>query len=499
VIETHEYLGYWWLPADGPTGPPNDESKRLCGTLTITRGQAKLKVIGSFGHEVISHSEKETVFSPLPADVPRILGFTTNGKEVTLETCRVAEAPMSWPGIPTTTYRSEAALLGAWFAEGEEVTFNEIALRTSELDTWVSVSGFSQSISGGEEPDTGHFVPTAFDIHFEPPASIPIPLDHGQKATIDFGYRQAGIGPVTTEPNLSQKASLYFRYAGPAGLDDIFNSVGQLRNFLSLAVGQPETVLSVTGFKDDHLQPNSTSRKPVELLWRIPHNPETPRRPLHPMEMLFTLPVTNPSISEVMRAWFSRQDLFRPVLNLYFGMLYHPDMYSDVRFLAYAQAIETYDFRRRDPNELSPDDHRERLKEILDGAPDRWRDWLRMRLLSSNYRVLDQRIRDVLGECPNVSAKITGAAPEEQDAFIKRFKHSRNYYTHYNPAEEKKAAKGADLYLLIVQLRAVIEMSLLRELGFSCDAIDQTLDRVQRYAEIHHFKVIVADEGQSSG
>jgi len=44
------------------------------------------------------------------------------------------------------------------------------------------------------------------------------------------------------------------------------------------------------------------------------------------------------------------------------------------------------------------------------------------------------------------------------------------------------------LYFLVVQLRAIIEMSLLRELGFSCEAIDEILDRVQRYAEISNLK-----------
>jgi len=35
-------------------------------------------------------------------------------------------------------------------------------------------------------------------------------------------------------------------------------------------------------------------------------------------------------------------------------------------------------------------------------------------------------------------------------------------------------------------------MSLLRELGFRCRAIDAILHRVRRYDEIEHFKAIVA-------
>jgi hypothetical protein len=45
-----------------------------------------------------------------------------------------------------------------------------------------------------------------------------------------------------------------------------------------------------------------------------------------------------------------------------------------------------------------------------------------------------------------------------------------------------------------MQLQAIIEMSLLRELGFGCRSIDAILERARRYGEIEHFKAIVATE-----
>jgi hypothetical protein len=108
--------------------------------------------------------------------------------------------------------------------------------------------------------------------------------------------------------------------------------------------------------------------------------------------------------------------------------------------------------------------------------------------LIDNYRTLDERIRAVLAACPDVSAKIVGATDIEEEAFVRLFKRSRNWYTHYTPKLKKQAAVGADLLLLTVQLRAIIEMSLLKELGFSDEAIDQSLERVRRYSEIRHFR-----------
>ena len=68
--------------------------------------------------------------------------------------------------------------------------------------------------------------------------------------------------------------------------------------------------------------------------------------------MLFTLPAVQAEISKVLRSWFAKQKRLEPVFNLFFGLLYNRDIELDVRFLLYAQAVETYGYRRgRNPVE----------------------------------------------------------------------------------------------------------------------------------------------------
>lgn len=486
MVETHKFKGLWWLPAD--------EATKLSGTLKVTKGDAELELMGHFGHKLISKTETEESYSFSLEERPRIVGLSTTGKRITLERHGVAAPSFHFPGIETSVYRPEVVLIGKTFAEDEEVAFDEIAIRASDLNTWTRVSGFDMRIGVEAQEETGLAIFSKVDIHFEAPDDIEIPLDGGEAARIRFNAPSEGIGRGTEHVALTQEAALHLRFDQRANLDEVFRRVGQLRNFLSLAVGRPVAILSVTGYQDDYVREESKTPLPIEVLWEVVHNPEPPTRPRHPIEMLFTLPEATPDIEAVLKNWFAKQPRLKPVFNLFFGMRYHPSMYLDVKFLAYAQAVETYDFRRRNPYELPPVEHRKRVRSVLDAVPNKWHDWLKMRLASSNYIILDQRIRDVLGECPDVRAKIVGATDEELDAFVTTFKQSRNYYTHYNPKLEKKAATGAALYLLVVQLQAIIEMSLLRELGFTSEAIDAILERVQRYAEVAHFKALVAEE-----
>jgi hypothetical protein len=78
--------------------------------------------------------------------------------------------------------------------------------------------------------------------------------------------------------------------------------------------------------------------------------------------------------------------------------------------------------------------------------------------------------------------RIAGSASDDEKTFVDVLKLARNYYTHYNPRLESRVARRAAPNLLFVQLQAIIEMSLLRE-----------LERTGRHAQITHFKSVVAE------
>ncbi|MBB4661781.1 HEPN domain-containing protein [Conexibacter arvalis] len=451
MVNTHEYRGRWWVPSD--------EANQVAGTLTIAKGEASLELIGHFGHQLLSETEQQKVYSFDLAEHPRLVGLTTSGKPVTLEGHQAAAYTESWPGVPTATYRWKVALIGKKFVDAEEIGFDEIALQVSDLNSWTQMSGFKTQL-GMEKHEKGYTVPASVEVRYEVPDDIEIPLARGERAFIRFRATSQGLGARTDAIALTQQASLHLRFRRRASLREVFTRVAELRNFFTFAAGRPSTILAVTGFQDDFVRAQADEPIPIEILWGIPHNPDPPSKRRDPSEMLFPLAEATPDISTVMRKWFARQARLEPVFNLFFGTLHHPDLYLEVRFLSYAQAVETYDFRRR---------------------------------RQPGNKTLAERVRDVLDQCRTVSAQIVGSTSADQKAFIAAFKDARNYYTHYNPKLERRAARGAALVLLTIQLQAIIEMSLLRQLGFRARSIDAILARVRRYEKIEQFRQILAE------
>jgi hypothetical protein len=151
----------------------------------------------------------------------------------------------------------------------------------------------------------------------------------------------------------------------------------------------------------------------------------------------------------------------RPVFILFFSTRQHPDLYRETRFLTYAQAIEAYDRLTRDKPNAS----------------------------------LSQRMRAALATAPTVRKKLLEAAGASLDDFVVAFQDTRDFYTHYNPRPKSQALRDARLFVMVVVIQAVIEMLLLRRLGFTDAEVDAIFtQRTERYREVKNFKDQITDE-----
>jgi hypothetical protein len=103
-------------------------------------------------------------------------------------------------------------------------------------------------------------------------------------------------------------------------------------------------------------------------------------------------------------------------------------------------------------------------------------EWLAEKLAYIHEPSLGQRLKDALRRCPMIAATLIGTS-EQRSAFIRKVVVTRHFETHLDPDNEAAAARGAPLVTLAFQLRALVEMTLLLELGFSCDEVAAIFDR----------------------
>jgi hypothetical protein len=377
LIQTHVHRGLWWLPA-----APDE---KLSGTLTITKGEPILELVGHFGHEPID--DATGVYSGFLADQERIVGITTDGRDITLVDCEQGPGGgASFPGIEVGVYRATLVIVGHAFGDGEPIDFDHIEVRTSELETWVGYTPFP-----AKRPD----VRKAVTIEAELPDDIEFPLANGDQATLRFEMRIDGLNRVTTEATLQFAAWLGVQFAERRDLEGATRAVWRLRNFLSLALGRTQTIIAVDAYRDDIVD-KAGNRIALHLFYGVPFNPEPPTRGTLPWEILFTFDRVRGHLGEVLTAWMAHHDLYEPVFGLYFGTLYNPSTYREQRFLAYAQAIETYDGLKRPGARQRPKaDHKALLEEIYAGVPAEHLDWLKDQLSHSNDLVLAPRIEFV--------------------------------------------------------------------------------------------------------
>lgn len=446
-----ELGGLWW--------EPDRESGVLLGTLLIENGQPTLRVLESFRRDssrIVQHGDRSIDLQKKP----RIVGEGDDGSPVTLEMAReTGKTDQS----RVVGYHVQVALVGKRFDQDEEVAFDEISMGATDLNAWTGVSGFRSTLETERLDEDDRVGVVATEVRYEAPEDIQIPLPNGEEISISFNCLGKGLGRHSDRVELEQEASLRWRFSQPIGLYEIFERVGQIRNFLSLAVGRPVSITTVTGVQNSYTYLGTDHPRPIELHWHIPQNPEPPEDHRRPRQMLFTLAEAEPDPSAVLGRWIERQQRLEPVFNLYFGTIYHQDQYLEVRFLNFAQAIETYDIRRRE--------HPERL-------------------------TLAVRARDVLSLCERVSERIVG---DDIESFIVAFRDARNYYTHYDPELEGRAPRGGRLLLLATQLQTALEMSLLRELDFPCLAIEEILDRGGRFGQIELLRAQIADGDHVGG
>ena len=194
-----------------------------------------------------------------------------------------------------------------------------------------------------------------------------------------------------------------------------------------------------------------------------------------------------PEFERYLRAWFAKAAVLKPVCDLFFGTLTNTSMYLGHRFLSLSQALETY-HRRTKPAKYVDDEEWEGTKAALAASIPQslakdFRSSLKNKLNYLHEFSLRKRLKDVLEQC-GTQAGVT--VPDEM-AFVEDVANTRNYLTHYDKRLEEQAVKDRALFLLTEEMRCLLEVCFLTEIGMEKALIQRIARgnaRFQQYVQI---------------
>ena len=157
-------------------------------------------------------------------------------------------------------------------------------------------------------------------------------------------------------------------------------------------------------------------------------------------------------------------------------------MYLQHQFLSLIQAIEAYHRRKFEGKYLSDEKYEpiyKKFEGIINklGIEDPFKDALKSKLKYGNEYSLIKRLRDLFEKYREIFDNFI----DDRVAFINKVKDTRNYLTHYDKNLMENAVDGEQLYYVTQQLKIVIVICLLSELGFNFKEIKNLLVRNRRY------------------
>lgn len=449
--------GNWFLP--------ENPDRMVVGTLTFEFDKrTKLELVGSLTDD-----------SPRTPKAYIILGFTTDGKHITLYKCYESNRTMSFPGQTTSTWNVIFTIEGGHFGKKEDLTFSSIAASLHNLNEWLAISGYKISPT--------NYVKYKYKVSYALPKQIEFDIDNSVKGLFNFTFKPPPLG-FNYEINLKQKAEFQVETKDKElGLEQLLNYMSSFQNFLTLGTYEASFPLEIKLKSKEVTEEINGKEYPTKynLFYNVSLSPYS-NRPKILWEFLFNYRDIKRNYKRIIKKWYLNCNEIEPVLNLLMETFYQGGSFNENKFLNMAQALETFHRRRRKNNVLTDKQHKKRINEIKKSIPKKHKDFIYGKLIHSNEPSLHMRLDSLFQE---FNTKTFSKIVSDKDKFIKQTKDSRNYYTHYDVKMEKKALKGAELYHLTEKLKVILISAVLRETRFSYDLLENLLER-NEYKFFHH-------------
>lgn len=445
--DNFEIKGEWFLPSD--------KEDRLKGILKFDNKQgATLETFDSFKKNSIN--------------IEIILGDSDDGKQITLYKVYLQKG---WSNF-TINY----ILIGHHFEDIKNIRFDEIVSEISNLDEWVCISGFPR-------PKTPKSKKPKWDITLN--YKQPEPIDFLISDALSGRFNFTPIVPAwsTThmkEVNLAQRTQFILKSDKEMSFDDCLKNLFTFSDFITLATYQaayPNKIILKSTDITEHFIDAKPRKKKITLHFVINGRNDSLDMKTW-IEMLYSYPAIKDDFSGIISKWYECRDLLESTHNLLFEQFYNDGRFTENSFLNMAQALESFHARLNNGTKMPSQKYKAIRDEIIGLVPNEYHTLLNSLFKFGNHLDLHTRIDEVIKKYSN---DLINSAIGDKEEFIKKVKHSRNYYTHYSSDLRKKALKGVPLFWLSQKIKMLIVAAYLKEVGFDSDYIFNTMKRNKRY------------------
>jgi len=464
-MDAFEYRGVWWL-----TSSPEE---RVVGTLFFDGMSApRLSLDGSLvgASSAINRPDEHEI----------VQGMTATGTRVTLLGPMQIHSNMSFPGLHTTELLADMAILGWHFSSVSEMRFSLMRFRYDLLDEWLQLSGFTRDI------DRAQNTLIQLSVKYRPPPSHETLVAN---ARVKFVFDLSG-NETTFAHTLQQKTFIEVEPPGALSFEAFWeNYFYHIQNFLSLGLAAPVRVVQIQA----HVARETTTSIEREGAIQRPstvnivlasNSPTSAKATVSASDMLYDFPEIKDNFGAYLARWIARADILSPVYDLYFGTLYNAETYIELQFLSLAQAVESYHRRVYAGRYLGADAFepvRQALSQTLLqqrlGVTPEVREAFIGKMKYLDELSLRKRLKDLLLTLGTLHAPFIS----NTSLFVAKVVDTRNYLTHYTEELRENSASGVALIDLTQQLRFLLEICLLHEMGFTDERIGQITQRHRRY------------------
>ena len=442
--------GQWWLPSD--------PKRRISGEFQLQETRASLSLHGQLSP--LGHGLGLSTFS--------VWGASSDGTPVTLLDCFVKTSTSHMPsGFSTMEISSDRWIRGGHFHSLDDVTLTELRCDLNCLVHWVGSSSYSEHLGPGSQ---------TLRAESTRPKVIACASIDGVEIQFVPRLRVAHTDVSVTFRNTCQLV-LYAKTPRNYGLlDYLLTGMAQL---IALAAQEPVYSSKLEGRRSQH---DYGAQETVEIFRRgsvLPDADGTRRR----YQMLFTWHDIQGLGTDFFQKFFARRAQFRPSLEVLLGDLYNAKAYTHQRFLGLAHGLEAFHRIFVGGKYQNDEDFRENLmKTLAQAIPESlsrdFRSSLKNKLKYLNEYSLRKRITDLACRFDPYLNELIGDAKE----FAKTVADRRNQLSHPDQSSSSDDSCSRDLWLMAEQMSLLLEVCLVRELGFG-ESVLQTIITDGRYAQ----------------